>query len=212
MIHTFSAPPSMPEGPLEACDITANSLTLNWKPPLTDGGQPLTGYLLESRDVRRPVWSPVATLPPDATSYTVKNLVTNNEYNFRIIAQNSEGKSAPLENIKPFKPTRAAEVPSVPRGSLQVTNLTDNSASLQWQAPEDSGGADLTHYLVDVSVDGGDWINLGKVDSYSTKFRCQDLKTDATHVFRVSAVNKVGVGKALESQPVIPSKPPGKAK
>lgn len=91
----------------------------------------------------------------------------------------------------------------------QVSNVTANSAALQWQAPEDDGGADLTHYLVEVSVNDGDWTKLGKVDSYSTKFRCSDLKTNAKHVFRVSAVNAVGTGKPLESQPVTPAKPPG---
>lgn len=92
---------------------------------------------------------------------------------------------------------------------FQVSNLTANSAALQWQAPEDDGGSDLSHYLVEVSVDGGDWTKLGKVDSYSTKFRCSDLKTNSKHVFRVSAVNAVGAGKPLESAPVTPAKPPG---
>lgn len=93
--------------------------------------------------------------------------------------------------------------------NLQVNNLTANSAALQWQAPEDDGGSDLSHYLVEVSVNGGDWSQLGKVDSYSTKFRCSDLKTNAKHIFRVSAVNAVGAGKPLESQMVTPAKPPG---
>lgn len=90
-----------------------------------------------------------------------------------------------------------------------MSNLTENSAVLQWQAPDDDGGSDLSHYLVEASVDGGEFIKLGKIDSYSTKFRCNDLKTNAKHVFRVSAVNAVGAGKSLESQVVTPAKAPG---
>ena len=92
---------------------------------------------------------------------------------------------------------------------MQVNNVTANSAALQWQSPEDDGGSPLTHYVVEASVDDGEWIKLGKVDSYSTKFRCSDLKTNAKHVFRVTPVNAIGSGKPLESQAVTPAKPPG---
>ena len=116
----FAAAPGAPEGPLEASDVTATSVTFTWKPPKSDGGQPITGYLIESRDVRRVTWAPLATLPPSTTSYTADKLLTNNDYYFRVIAQNSEGKSAPLENSKPFRPVRTPELPSSPRGPLQV--------------------------------------------------------------------------------------------
>ena len=120
ILVSYTAAPDTPEGPLEATDLTATSVTLTWKPPKSDGGQPLTGYLIECRDVRRVAWAPLATLPPNATSYTADKLLTNNDYYFRVVAQNSEGKSAPLENSKPFRPVRTPELPSVPRGPLQV--------------------------------------------------------------------------------------------
>lgn len=125
------------------------------------------------------------------------------------MAQNSEGNSLPLENAKPFRPTRIPELPSSPSGPLQVNNLTANSAMLQWQAPEDDGGAEIMQYIVEVKVDDGEWTKIGKVDSFSTKFKCQDLKTGALHVFRVTAVNMVGPSKPLESGPVTPSRPAG---
>lgn len=120
ILVSYTAAPDTPEGPLEATDLTATSVTLTWKPPKSDGGQPLTGYLIECRDVRRVAWAPLATLPPNATSYTADKLLTNNDYYFRVVAQNSEGKSAPLENSKPFRPVRTPKLPSVPRGPLQV--------------------------------------------------------------------------------------------
>ncbi|KAK7507540.1 hypothetical protein BaRGS_00001475, partial [Batillaria attramentaria] len=202
------AAPAAPEGPLEASDTTATSITFTWKPPKSDGGKALSGYVIECRDSRRLTWSPLATVPANVTSYCAEKLLTNNEYFFRVMAENTEGKSAPLENSKPFKPVRAPELPAAPSGPLQVNNLTADSASLLWAAPPDDGGSDLTQYIVEVSVDGGEWTKLGKVDSYSTKFRCQNLKTNAKHVFRVSAVNSVGTSKPLESEAVTPKRPP----
>jgi titin len=90
-----------------------------------------------------------------------------------------------------------------------VNNLTANSATLQWQKPDDDGGLDLSHYIIEASVNGGEWTKLGKVDSFSTKFKVADLKTGAKYIFRVSAVNAKGQGKGLDSQIIVPSKAPG---
>lgn len=36
-----------PQGPLEVSDITPETCSLSWKPPLDDGGSPITNYVLE---------------------------------------------------------------------------------------------------------------------------------------------------------------------
>lgn len=42
--------PEHPEGPLVASDVTDNSITLSWKPPLNLGGaDTLTCYIIEAR-------------------------------------------------------------------------------------------------------------------------------------------------------------------
>lgn len=38
----FSGVPSSPTGPLEVTDIRKNSAVLHWKPPLSNGGRPIT--------------------------------------------------------------------------------------------------------------------------------------------------------------------------
>lgn len=42
--------PSPPLGPLDASDITPDTCTLSWKPPLDDGGSPITNYVVEKMD------------------------------------------------------------------------------------------------------------------------------------------------------------------
>lgn len=41
--------PGAPTGPLEAIDVKADEITLQWKPPEDDGGEPVTNYILEKR-------------------------------------------------------------------------------------------------------------------------------------------------------------------
>jgi hypothetical protein len=42
--------PSQPQGPLEIGDITPETCSLSWKPPLDDGGSPITNYVVEKLD------------------------------------------------------------------------------------------------------------------------------------------------------------------
>ncbi len=41
--------PGAPTGPLEATDVKADEITLQWKAPTDDGGEPITNYILEKR-------------------------------------------------------------------------------------------------------------------------------------------------------------------
>ena len=62
-----------------------------------------------------------------------------------------------------------------------------------------------------MSVDGGEtFVKLAEVESFSTKYKATNLKTGAKHMFRVSAVNKAGKSKPLDSHIVLPAKEVGK--
>ena len=41
--------PSPPQGPVEFEEVTSETLVLNWRPPLNDGGSPLSNYIIEKR-------------------------------------------------------------------------------------------------------------------------------------------------------------------
>lgn len=101
-----TGPPSAPQGPLETSDMTETTVTLTWKPPKSDGGQPITAYIIERRDLKRTTWTPVEKIKPEITSYTVQNLTTGVDYHFRVMAENSEGVSPPLETSATIKLTR----------------------------------------------------------------------------------------------------------
>jgi hypothetical protein len=49
IIH-LSDKPLPPQGPLDVSDITPETCSLSWKPPLDDGGSPVTNYIVEKLD------------------------------------------------------------------------------------------------------------------------------------------------------------------
>ena len=53
--------PTAPEGPLEVSDIKKDSARLKWKPPLDDGGSPVTGYVVQKKAVSGGDWVSVPT-------------------------------------------------------------------------------------------------------------------------------------------------------
>ena len=96
--YVFTDVPEAPVGPVKISDVTKDSVTLSWQPPNTDGGSEVTGYLIEQRDTRRTAWIKSGTVDKNKTTFTPTKLIEDNEYIFRIIAENAEGQSAPLES------------------------------------------------------------------------------------------------------------------
>ena len=93
-VHTEK--PTFPRGPLQAVDITRNSVTLSWFPPSSDGGAAISAYVLERREVSRPTWHKMARVKPHNTTYMATGLSEGAEYVFRVFAENIAGVSLPL--------------------------------------------------------------------------------------------------------------------
>ncbi|RUS90387.1 hypothetical protein EGW08_001882, partial [Elysia chlorotica] len=207
--HPFSSP-SAPEGPLETSNLTASAVDLTWKPPKSDGGQPLTCYKIERRDTKRSTWTPLDKVKPNVTTYTAQDLSTEVDYYFRVIAENSEGSSPALETLAFVRPVKELHAPSQPKGPMKLSDFTEISVTMHWQHPSDDGGSDVLQYILEIQEDKHDWKQLSTVDNFITKFKAADLKEGTMYKFRVSAVNKVGQSKPLESDQVVLEKPPEK--
>ncbi len=96
--------PGKPEGPLEVREIYADKCTLSWKPPIDDGGSPITEYEIEMLCPKTKQWKKIGRCKPDLPlKYPVTDLEEGQEYNFRVSAINEEGQSEPLEGDKPIK-------------------------------------------------------------------------------------------------------------
>ncbi len=73
-------------------NITKINCDLKWTEPDSDGGSPITNYVVEKRDVRRRAWQAVDTTVKE-TKYTVTPLNEGSLYVFRVAAENAAGIS-----------------------------------------------------------------------------------------------------------------------
>lgn len=99
--------------------------------------------------------------------------------------------------------------PERPMSPLRFSNVTANSVTLDWLPPRDNGGAPITGYKVEISNDEETWTNLALLEGDGTQLRVADLQQGRPYYFRVAAMNKVGTGKAIESDRVVPKRPVG---
>ena len=74
-------------------EIGANFVTLSWNKPHSDG--PITGYWVEKKEKGSDRWIKCSMKPIQATIYIVPSLIENQEYEFRVFAENEAGLSEP---------------------------------------------------------------------------------------------------------------------
>ncbi len=99
---SFTDAPSKPKGPLETTGVTANAISLAWKPPVDDGGAKIEKYVVEKKPKGSNKWTKVPGIfkEPECTA---KNLEEGEEYEFRVMAVNEHGESEPLMTTEAIK-------------------------------------------------------------------------------------------------------------
>jgi len=112
--------PSRPQS-LEIKDIKKDSITLEWTPPIDDGGLEIDKYTLEKCDIQNNVWMKVSDFDKDIKSYAVQKLSMNAQYMFRVVAANPIGESEPTESdpVTITKKFGKLEIPLFPFKKLQ---------------------------------------------------------------------------------------------
>lgn len=98
----FVGPPGPPIGPLFAEPLGRDSVSLSWQPPEDDGSLPITGYVIEKRDVMRTSWNRAEAVYDQKTEAVVSKLTKGEEYCFRVFAVNRKGQSEALEMKQPI--------------------------------------------------------------------------------------------------------------
>lgn len=89
-----------------------------------------------------------------------------------------------------------SDKPSAP-GVPNVTEVTNNSVTLDWSPPSKDGGSPVHSYFIEYKpVSGKKWLpaNKGEVMPETT-FTVTDLPEGELCEFRVTAENKAGLGK-----------------
>lgn len=86
--------PNAPGKP-EIIDYDNQSVTLKWEPPKSDGGRPITNYVIEMLNKYQPDWCELMPTETNACEFKVPGLKERMAYQFRVRAVNKAGKSAP---------------------------------------------------------------------------------------------------------------------
>uniref|UniRef100_A0A3P8W2B0 Myomesin-2 n=1 Tax=Cynoglossus semilaevis TaxID=244447 RepID=A0A3P8W2B0_CYNSE len=109
--------------------------------------------------------------------------------------------SAPSEPTRPITTQQIKGVPSAP-GQVVATRQTDTSVLIQWAAPKEPNN--LIGYYIDQCVKGSkDWTSSNHKPRKETRFVVSGLTTGESYVFRVQAINEIGLSdESQESSPL----------
>uniref|UniRef100_A0A3B4THA2 Titin n=1 Tax=Seriola dumerili TaxID=41447 RepID=A0A3B4THA2_SERDU len=186
--YTFATAPAS----VDVTTITGDSMTLTWCKPASDGGSPITGYVIERREKTGMRWVRVNRDPVVECTTVATKLRKGCEYDFRVYAENAAGLSPPSEPSATFRAMDPLVVPSRPT-KPKIVSSTKDSVSIVWKPPTNDGGAPILGYTVEYRdyVHKPEWVEAIPLTK-SLEFTIKGLKTDAEYEFCVKTINKVG--------------------
>ena len=191
---TYAQAPSAPVG-LTARAVGTARIDLSWSAPRNTGGAPILGYRIEASDDGGSTWRIVRrNTSSTGTTFSDVNLQPATTRHYRVAALNTAG-TGPFSNTA--RATTDATVPGTPR-SLDAEADGTSRIELSWRAPTSDGGSRITGYRIEVSEDGGArWDDLVS-NSHNTRttYVHTGLEPATRRHYRVSAINREGVGRA----------------
>lgn len=80
--------------------------------------------------------------------------------------------------------------------NLEATDIKQTSAMLSWTPPENDGGSEILHYVVEKrEIDRKTWATVkAEVEKDKIPYKVSGLTPGAEYYFRVTAVNEYGSG------------------
>uniref|UniRef100_A0A7N4PE84 Myosin binding protein C2 n=1 Tax=Sarcophilus harrisii TaxID=9305 RepID=A0A7N4PE84_SARHA len=178
--------------PPEAVRITSvgeDWAILVWEPPKYDGGQAVTGYLIERKKKGSQRWMKLNFEVFTETTYESTKMIEGVLYEMRVFAVNAIGVSQPSVNSKPFMPIAPTSEPL----HLMVEDVTDTTTTLKWRPPDRIGAGGIDGYIVEYCLEGSeDWVAANTEPVERCGFTVKGLPTGARIFFRVVGVNIAG--------------------
>ncbi len=203
----WTAPALVPTVPqeLEAEEVEATEVELDWRASAYNGGARITEYRVE--EYRNGSWR---TEEDDITSsrYTVEDLDPYTTYTWRVRARNSAGWSEPSPAITVTTPRQAPGAPS----SLSAS-ATHEAVTLTWG----SATGTVTGYHIERRVGNGSWCTLVSDTGETARgWEDRDINPATRYYYRVRAYHHGEAGNWSSSTavttpaaPTIPGQPTG---
>ncbi|XP_053386642.1 muscle M-line assembly protein unc-89-like [Mercenaria mercenaria] len=189
-----------------------DSVQLSWLPAptydLPDDARHIS-YVVESREVPSRDWTKVASSVP-GTSYTVRHLRPDKEYEFRVRAQNQHGASEPTwnatldkrvdETSKQLDLPEMRAPPRLPTHRPIITDLGEETLRLAWRPVEtyqSKRTPPVSYRLEAKELPGKDWMPLSSRLRDTTHY-LSELPHDRDYMIRVRAENDFGISEPTE--------------
>ncbi|XP_033628855.1 titin-like, partial [Asterias rubens] len=208
---TITKPPyDVPKAPSkpEVSAVDSKQITISWSPPESDGGSPVTGYIIEKKETSSTRWTKAVRDSVSDTTLTVKDLIEGKEYEFRVAAVNKAGTGPFSEPSEPRITKPPYDVPNAP-GKPEVTAVDRTQITISWSAPESDGGSPIKGYIIEKKeTTSTRWAKAHRDSVTETSLVVNDLIEGKEYVFHVAAINKAGTGPFSEPSEPRVTKPP----
>ncbi len=173
--------------PTNLIAVPENGLVkLSWTTPSDVDRSLIIGYRVEFKTDKTSFGNGSRVI---GTSTTVYNLNNGVEYTFRVATMSPSGASSWSETIS----TTPRTIP----GGINGLNATagDAQVKLDWAAPINNGGAEITDYIIEYQINGAEeWTRLNDGVNTSTTITITELTSGSLYSFAVAAVNTAGTG------------------
>lgn len=194
-----ATPSSAPGAPVAfAAASGPQSAVLTWSAPVSDGGQPITDYVVQYATSPSGPFLTFADGTSTSTTATVTGLVDTTAYVFRVAAVNPAGIGS-WSSLSGATPLSAPSAPT-------ITGITPGGSflSVAFTAPASNGGSSVTGYQY--RLDGGTWTTAS---SSSSPISITGLTNGQAYDVELRAVNIVGGGAASNTVEATPFGLPG---
>jgi alpha-tubulin suppressor-like RCC1 family protein len=191
--------PAPPGAPTILRNATAGDqqATVSWLAPESDGGSPITGYVVTPYVGYAP--RPPTSFSSTDTTQVITGLLNGTQYRFRVQAVNAVGTSGFSTVTNPVTPGG----PDAP--TIGTAIAEDGAATLSWTAPAYEGLSPITGYAVTPYIG---FFPLAPISFASTDTTqvVGGLTNGTTYRFAVAATNAFGTGsQSAVSNPVTPT-------
>ena len=185
-------PPGQPGTPqVEA--YSPSITTINRTPPTDTGGRPISGYLIEKRELGSE-WNRVDHYPTPNLHYVIPGLREGARYEFRVLACTEAGPGQPS---RPSIPSGSFELkakanPPDPLRTPYATKVEKTYVNLKWPLTIFDGGSKVIEYIIEGRESGSSWCRLNDYNVTDPYFTATNLTTNSDYELQVFAVNAVG--------------------
>ncbi|KAI3380906.1 hypothetical protein SNEBB_002425 [Seison nebaliae] len=195
--------------PPKISNIMKDSCWVEWEPPEDYGSSPITQFTIEKRLSTSKRWTKVGRTIEEC-QIEAKDLISDEQYEFRVISTNSVGNSEPSDGSEMVRIQYQFKPPDPPM-ELKIEDVTDNYIDIKFLPSTSDNGSPLTNYTISIKeMPLGRYREYGKIvddktlslkfsETNSIKYHMGGLRKNYKYMMKVTAANLAGISSPIES-------------